>query len=145
MRLILDVITVAVVGFTTVVAAWMVVRGVRRTSPRLMWAVVGTTAVAGLLQWVGPPVAADELTQPSGTTASPFPSVAATTAVVPSRTPAASGETAASRTTAPSGGPAVRGGAPAARVSPAAPVPSLLTGSARSPSAVPDPTTGATR
>lgn len=146
MRLILDVITVAVVGFTAVVAAWMVVRGLRRTSPRLMWAVVGTTAVAGLLQWVGPPVAADEPAGPPavGTTGPTTPWVPPVPA--PSRTSPASTVSISSAAPLP-GGPGT--GAVRPRfTSLDTPVPSATTepDDARHRSgAAPDPTRGATR
>ncbi len=150
MRLILDVITVAVVGFTTVVAAWMVVRGLRRTSPRLMGAVLGTTALAGLLQWVGPPVAADEPAGPpavgtTGATTPRFPPVP-----VPSGTAPASAVDVSSTASLPGGAPGAGGVRPPAvrTTSLDAPVPSATTepDDARHRSgAASDPTRGATR
>ncbi len=49
---ILDLVTITLVGFTTVIAVWMVVNGLRRTRLRLVLSVVGTVAVAGMLQVV---------------------------------------------------------------------------------------------
>ncbi|MBL8927654.1 MAG: hypothetical protein JNM77_15690 [Pseudonocardia sp.] len=150
MRLILDVITVAVVGFTTVVAAWMVVRGLRRTGPRLVWAVLGTTAVAGLLQWVGPPVAADEPAGPPvvGTTGAPtpwFPPAPAS-----SRTPPASTANISSAAPPPGGAPGAGTVRPRAARSTSldAPVPSATTepdDAQHRSGAASDPTRGATR
>jgi hypothetical protein len=58
MRLVIDLVTVVVVAFTTVVAAWLVVNGLRPRTLRLLLVVVGTTALAGVGQWVAPPAPA---------------------------------------------------------------------------------------
>lgn len=79
MRVLLDLITIALVGLTTVVAAWTVVHGFTRARLRPMLAIGGSIALAGALQLVASAETAEGPT--------PLPTVPTTVSTAPEATP----------------------------------------------------------
>jgi hypothetical protein len=77
---VLDLITIVLVGLTTVVAAWTAVYGFTRTRLRLMLSLGGTIAIAGALQLVASSAGASEGPPP-------LPTVPTAVSTAPEATP----------------------------------------------------------